>query len=343
MATDPTNRARQATKRQYVSAPTTSNGTPASNEHVGLVDEGAGSRLDLPDLMAVANRLEAVADRLERLLPNYDVLDERRFVSRTLPRDIEARREALRPPHVRVLFITTAIFPDDATNFYDANSHLFRCIRGAFVRALGPAVPPGEAFLPFFMERGCWLYHVAPQPTRGPGRPRTAWVRQTISSLTSLLAEINPDHIVAVKAKLKPRIIEAAQTAGMLDRVTVVSTPRMLWERKFFERLVQILDLPLPTSNDGSREGFESLDIVDAILQALLDHSNKRQRARELSDFIEGGLNESPGASPLRKTQISAIIRSRPDIFDVNSAGVRVRDGGDARGRRAGTLAGRQR
>lgn len=290
--------------------------------------------------LSVVSRLEAVASRIERLLETPGSALGLPPVRMQLPADIEARREALRPSRVRVLFVTVAVFPEDTTNFYLANSHLYRCIRGAFVRALGYTVPQDEDFLSFFRDQGCWLYHVAPEEPRGPGRPRADTVRPTVMALARMLQETDADHIVGVKARLKPRILEAARRARMNDRITVVATPRMLWGAEFYAQFRQMLPADLARADSVSQNGADGRDLVDAILQALLDRSNKRQRARELVGLIEAHPDRPPGLPPLRKTQISAIIRSRRDLFDVNSAGVRLRDGGDARGRRTSTLDG---
>jgi hypothetical protein len=254
-----------------------------------------------------------------------------------LPTDIEARRRVLQPSDVRVLFVTAPIFPLDTTNFYAANSHLYRCVRGAFVRMLGPDIPQGEDFLWFFRDQGCWLYHVAPEPTRGPGRPRAESVRPTVLALANFITEARPDNIVGVKAKLRPRIREAARRAEMEDRVFVVATPRLLWEPQFSMRFRKMLGVPITFLEASAEDELRDPKFVHSIVNVLLDRSNKRQRARELVRLLEAKSNRRPGDPPLRKAQVSTIIRGRPDIFDVNSAGVRLRDGGDARGRRAAT------
>jgi hypothetical protein len=252
----------------------------------------------------------------------------------SLPADIEARRRVLRPSPVKVLFVTAPVHPGETTNFYAADSHLYRCVRGAFVRILGPDVPQDEAFLRFFRDHGCWLYHVAPEPERGPGRPRSESVRPTILALASVLSETSPEHIVGVKAKLGPRILETARRAGIRDRVTVVATPRLLWEPQFSLRFREMLGLPVGRGEAVAEDEGARPRLVHSIVQTLLDQSNMRQRARDLVRLLNAGLDHEPGDPTLRKGHVSAVIRAHPDVFDVNSAGVRLRDGADARGRR---------
>ncbi len=302
-----------------------------------VLEESPSLLTDPIGLSSAVERLEAVADRLEHLLAGQGRIDNREPLSAELPADVEARRQALRPAHVRILFITTAIFPDDTTNFYLADSHLYRCIRGAFIRALGPSVPQGEDFLRFFAEQGCWLYHVVPEPTRRPGRPRNEWVRGAVLALAEVLNVSSADSIVGLKARLRPRIVEAAERVRQQDRVSMVATPRSLWEPHFVAKLRRMLGVEVDPSGERFRDRGGEFDLVEAIQRALLERSNRRQRARDLVHFIEADNDYRPGSIGLKKAQISVTIRSRHDLFDVNSAGVRVRDGGDARGRRAAT------
>lgn len=333
MATESSGRGISPRKRQPAVKPTTGR-VGSGIDDLSRWDARPDAPPGVARWLSVVDRLEAVAARLEGLISSSDDPLGLPRAGLRLPADIEARREAMKPPRVRVIFVTAPIFPEDSTNFYHADSHLYRCIRGAFVRTLGHNVPQGEDFLSFFRDQGCWLYHVAPEGTRGPGRPRAEWVRPTVLSLAAVLLETDPDQIVGVKAKLKPRILEAARRAGMQDRVTVVATPRMLWDAQFCARFRQMLPAQVASGNNGSEDGPDGPDLVDAILHALLDRSNKRQRARDLVRFIEAHPDWPSGRRPLRKTQVSALIRSRRDLFDVNSAGVRLQDGGDARGRR---------
>jgi len=324
--------------RQETSAATPS-GSLRNAEFGQLISERRGLEPELSQLGSVVERLEAVAVRLERLLSDSGRLNDLANISTELPADVEARRRALRPAHVRVLFVTTPIFPDDATNFYLADSHLYRCIRGAFIRALGPNVPQGEDFLWFFRDHGCWLYHAVPEPARGPGRPRSEWVRGAVLALAEVLDSSNPDYVVGLKARLRPRIVEAAERVRHQNQVIMLATPRALWDPQFIVSFQQMLGVVVDAVDEATGDHDMSLDLVEAVQRALLDRSNRRQRARDLVQFIEAGNYYRTGVSPLKKAQISIMIRSRRDIFDVNSAGVRVRDGGDARGRRVAPAA----
>lgn len=301
-------------------------------ELMALVDEHMRSERAASRLQSTVDRLDDIASRLEAMLGGLEQGDQRRASPHVLPDSIEGRRMALKPPHVRMLFVTAPIFPGDSTNFYLANSHLFRCVRGAFVRALGSNVPQGEEFLWFFRDQGCWLLHAAPEPTRGPGRPRTEWVRTVVRSLVEAFHTTDPDRIVSVKLRLRPRVEDAARMVGLERRVVALPTPRALWDAEFIDLLRS--DLGLPHANARLDSGDPMLNLLEAVRSVLVEHLNKRQRARDLAQLVDTAGRFS-GSGPLRKAQVSAVVRAHPDLFDVNSAGIRLRDGGDARRRHA--------
>ena len=301
------------------------------------VDEAMESERAASHLQSTVDRLDDIANRLEAMLGGLEWRDQLRASPRVLPDSIDGRRRALKPPRVRMLFVTAPVFPGDTTNFYLANSHLFRCVRGAFVRALGSSVPQGEEFLWFFRDQGCWMLHAVPEPSRGPGRPRRVWVRTVVRSLVEAFHETDPDRIVSVKLRLRPRVEDAARMVGLERRVVALPTPRALWDAEFIDLLRGDLGL---TQADTAREeaGDPVLSLLAAVRSTLLDHSNKRQRARDLAQLVDSAGRFS-GPPPLRKAQVSAVVRAHPDLFDVNSAGIRLRDGGDARRRHAASPA----
>lgn len=295
---------------------------------VGRSDHNLRSPVDHaePDLSELVHHLEDLGVRLEGAIARLEGLVPEVLARNgpELPADIEARRAALRPPVVRLLFVTEPIFPDDPTNFYLANSHLYRSVRGAYVRALGPEIPVGEEFLRFFRGTGAWLVHMPPEARRGRGRPSKATTRKRVSYLTEILRAANPERVIGVKARLSATICAAAQQAGLAtDRIEVFPTPRALWTPRFVADLRTALGYSTPDAQDSRVAG--SLSLVGAIERSIRDQQNKRRRAREIADDInERGLLRGQ-IGFVAKAAVSKEIRRHPKRFDVNSAGVRLR------------------
>ena len=157
-------------------------------------------------------------------------------------RDADALQAAHRPEDVQVLFVTsrTAIATPDAS-FYLANSHLFRCVRAAFVEAFGTAVPNGEAFLDFFHDSRCWMVILPDELRRGRGRPPRRVLPDT-SYLVEIIKATAPDFVVGARRAVARPLIEAVEATGMgKDRLVIVRTPRELWKPQFVGRLKKML------------------------------------------------------------------------------------------------------
>jgi hypothetical protein len=258
---------------------------------------------------------------------------ERATGARLLPDDIESRREALRPANIRILIVTMPLSAEDDTNFFLANSNLFRCVREAFVRAVGPGLPYGDDFLWFLQGLGVWVYHMPIESVSSRGRPSAARTQKTIASLRHVFEETKPEHIVGVKAGIAARLCAAAAQVGMSERTIAVSTPRNLCDAEFVRALSKMID-PLgarPGTSD-SVDAFSSLGTK--IHNVLLENSNRRLRIGEIVAALSKG-KAGGKRSEVRSVDVSRAIRDHREHFDTNGRGVRLRDIGDARGRNA--------
>jgi len=270
-------------------------------------------------LEGLETRLDTAIGRLERVAPGATVQS-----ASVLPADIEGRRDALRPAVLRLLFVTAPIFPEDTTNFYLANSHLFRCIRGAFVRAVGPDVPTGDDFLRFFRGTGSWLVHLPAEPKRGRGRPNKSVMRSRAAFLTEVLRSANPERVIGVKARLAPLLASSVHEAGLSqDRVEVFPTPRALWSPRFVRELRQALGYGNTSAGEPGLAATDSL--LEAVQRSIAAQGNKRRRARDIADDVNDRGRYRTDMGYVSKAAVSAEIRRHPDVFDVNSAGVRLR------------------
>ena len=145
----------------------------------------------------------------------------------------------------RVLFVAahSSIATPEHT-FYLANSHLFRCIRGAFMAAFGSNVPNDQEFLDYIRERGCWVTIIPDELRRGPGRPPRRELPDT-AYLTDLLRQTQPEYVVAVRRAVRRPLLEAVQAAAFpTDHIVAVRTPRELWKPQFVTKLAAMLADP---------------------------------------------------------------------------------------------------
>ena len=320
--------ARRADRKRAAPKPRGASRLPTESTHDVNLSEQAINRLAV-----VLERLADVTERVSLLLDS----DNRATppARSSLPMSVEARRSLLKPATVRVLFVTTPIFPEDPTNFYLANSHLFRCIRGAFIRSSDSRIPSGEEFLWWFRDHGCWLHHAPFEPAQGPGRPSTHAVEQATEAIAQVIRESDPTYVVCLKARLIRRVDQAITKAASTARLLSVPTPRALWDSRFVDELHRILVSPIDPAEHEELSRSDAL--LGAIQRSILDGSNRRRRAHHLAAEIEAD-RSWPMAAPT-KAEVSAVLRSHSDLFDVNSAGVRLRDVGDARGRRGAPTA----
>lgn len=283
--------------------------------------------LDLAQFDSSVDVLGQLVSRLEELVYRL----ERAIGARLLPDDVESRREALRPANIRILIVTMPLSAEDDTNFFLANSNLFRCVREAFVRAVGPGLPYGDDFLWFLHGLGVWVYHMPIESVSSRGRPSDARTRETIDSLRRVFEETKPEYIVGVKSRIAGRLRTAAGQIGMSDRTIAVSTPRNLCDAEFVRALSKMID-PLDARSDTA-DSIEALSsLATKIHNALLENSNRRLRIGEIVASLSEG-KAGGKRSKVKSVDVSRAIRDYREHFDINGRGVRLRDIGDARGR----------
>ena len=177
-----------------------------------------------------------VRARLGELPRLYEIADP------ALPKNSRERlREHYRPDDVAVLFVGESA-PAGGTVFYQADSHLFRAVREACVRAFGP-LPDGPAFLEWFKERNFWLYDLAVEPVnRMRGRPRKDAVEKGVVPLARVMRDLGPNFVVTIKEWIAPTVRAAADLARMPQaRVVVLPFPLYQWRERFVTELSEFL------------------------------------------------------------------------------------------------------
>jgi hypothetical protein len=203
------------------------------------------NRFEDPLVRAVQELTDQVSSLVSTLggtPPTRAILAKPRQAHTAANAEADALQEHYRPDDVRLLFVTsrTSIATPDAS-FYLANSHLFRCVRAAFVEAFGPSVPNGNAFLEYFRDNHCWLVILPDELRRGRGRPPRRLLPDT-SYLVDIIESTSPDHVVAARRAVARPLVEAVAAAGLAkDRLLVVRTPRELWKPQFVAKLKKLL------------------------------------------------------------------------------------------------------
>lgn len=156
-------------------------------------------------------------------------------------------RKRYRPATVRRLFVGESS-PAQGTHFYRANSNLFRATRAAFAEALGDdVVPPGEAFLRFFQDQGCWLVDLAEQPVNlMSGADRRRVVDEGVELLAQTVRDTSPETIVAVKRNIEEPVRRAISQAGAEGiPLVVLPFPVRQWRSSYEKGLAAILRPPV--------------------------------------------------------------------------------------------------
>jgi hypothetical protein len=162
---------------------------------------------------------------------------------RQLSRLIEQRRERFRPASVKVLFVASPPDPTDSTNFYLANSHLFRCMRGAFASAFGRDVPNGEDFLEYFRDRGCFIVALPQRLRRGRGRPSGKTRRVETEYIANVLRDTEAPHVFAFRESLGQTTYAAVSAVALpATSVQVLRAPTDMLRDEFVRTLRSILD-----------------------------------------------------------------------------------------------------
>ena len=153
----------------------------------------------------------------------------------------ERLRRRYRPARVRLLFVGEAP-PASGRFFYQADSGLYRAIRGAFLAAL-PDLREDD-FLESFRTLNCYLVDLCGRPV---DRLDTALRRQARTEgeirLGKILRQLQPEVVVTVVRSIAPNVIRTQQLSNWMGVHLVLPYPGR-WKHHraaFDERLIPIL------------------------------------------------------------------------------------------------------
>jgi hypothetical protein len=244
--------------------------------------------------------------------------------------EIERRRHLYRPDHVRILFVVPPVpDPPEPTDFYLVNSHLYRCVRAAFVVMNGEqAVPSGDAFLEYFKAHGCWLVALPGELRRERGRPSNDAHAAEIEYLIRLLRDTAPTFVVGIKPRVARLLREAAAQADFPARaVEPVRVPKDLWQDRFVRRLRRMIAEPDGESGSRIRGNGRSAGVADAVSLATVAevfqrNRNKRMRVYQIAEWL------APLGTAIEKdamrSQLRRLLKQHRESFDQNGAGIRL-------------------
>jgi hypothetical protein len=155
---------------------------------------------------------------------------------------ISVRRRQFKPELVVTLFVGESA-PAGGTHFYRASSNLFRASREAFALAFGPeAVSDGPRFLRDFQDRGCWLVDLVDQPVNRLGdKERQALVSDGVAGLAQIIADVQPEHVIAVKATIDDEVRAAMKVAGIEVDLLALPFPVRQWRAVYVRKLAEAL------------------------------------------------------------------------------------------------------
>jgi len=302
-----------------------------------------------PELL---DRLEHAVWRLETLVDRLDggVAASGLRPATARPVDlIEMRRAAFRPAVVRLLFLVSPMpnrDPPEITDFYLASGHLHRSIRAAFVVMMGEEqVPSGDAFLRYFMERGCWLVALPNLVGDDHGRPSNRARRAQREFVRQIIGATSPESLITITPRVTRLAAEVVRETGARIRsVESVAAPKDLWQKAFVPRLRAMVGdiLPWPSAFDPGPSrarvelGRSVLTVLD-VARVLDRNRNKRMRVYGIADELMAdgtGYEADQVRSAVRR-----LLKQNRSAFDQNGAGIRmsgnylaeVRNGGQGR------------
>ena len=290
-----------------------------------------------------ADLLEQIAHATARTVPSLiqDWIEERlALVAHSSPSpeprqyvpidDVRERfRDRYRPDDVVILMVGEAPPPGE-TFFYQADSHLFDATREAFSRAWG-RMPKGVGFLEFLQEKGFWLYDMSPLPVnRKRGRPRKEAVAGGVVKLAELIAEADPDFVVAVKTSLEGPVRQAASLAGYPPtRVRVLPFPLYQWREAYVTELAEFLGPPdQPPAPSTPPVGARPMSLEDAMVAVLQAAGGGPMAARKVSNEISRKeLYAAPDEKRPDYQQVLYAARKAPALFRITRQGVSLQSG----------------
>ena len=270
---------------------------------------------------------EWVVDRLT--VPNGSQLTAARMgdADRNDPR--ERTRARYRPDDIVVLFVGESA-PAGGSFFYQADSNLFFATREACDLAFH-GVPEGREFLRWFKKKGFWLYDLAERPVnRQRGRPRKLAVSAGVTKLAELIADAEPDFVIAVKASIEAEVRQAADRAGIGGhRILVLPFPLYQWREVYVRELARFFG---HTGQISGGVGGRSQAVAaprgtlhEAMVDVLHDLGSGPVPAREIANEIAArGLYLRRDGGRADYQQILARARKYPRLFAVERSGVRL-------------------
>jgi hypothetical protein len=244
----------------------------------------------------------------------------------------ERLRARYRPSDIVVLFVGESA-PAGDSFFYQADSNLFLATREACDLAFG-GVPEGREFLRWFKDRGFWLYDLAGRPVnRQRGRPRKFAVSAGVAKLAELIADAEPDFVIAVKTSIEADVRQAADRAGIGgNRILILPFPLYQWRKVYVRELARFFGHKSRTQKSGdAREASGALvasrsTLHEAMVDVLRDLGPGPVPAREIANEIAArGLYIRRDGGRADYQQILARARKYPRLFAVERSGVRLR------------------
>jgi len=155
---------------------------------------------------------------------------------------ISVRRRQFKPDRVATLFVGESA-PAGGTHFYRASSNLFRATQEAFALAFGPEViSDGPRFLRDFQDRGCWFVDLVDQPVNGlADEERQVLVSDGVAGLARTIADVQPEHVIAVRATIDDEVRAAMKVAGVEADLLALPFPVRQWRAVYVRKLTENL------------------------------------------------------------------------------------------------------
>jgi hypothetical protein len=156
-------------------------------------------------------------------------------------KETEILRQRYRPTRVKILFVGESP-PASGRFFYQADSGLYRAIRGAFIKAI-PALDTQE-FLKHFQALGCYLVDLCAIPVdRLDRKDRIRVCGESEGRLVRTIKQLQPDIIISVVRSISKNVERAQKQADWVGQYLNLPYPGR-WRHhqvEFEEALLPIL------------------------------------------------------------------------------------------------------
>jgi hypothetical protein len=157
-------------------------------------------------------------------------------------RELEELRRQYRPHPIKVLFVGESP-PARGTFFYKGDSGLARYTKLSFQQAYSLPDLAMADFLHGFEAAGCYLDDLSLEPVNRmkASDRRAAWKRE-VEPLARRLEADSPRIIVPILRSIESSVRQAAERAGLLDRVrSALPHPSMGNHRRYVAELSRLL------------------------------------------------------------------------------------------------------